>query len=59
MKATKHTLVITVEVLDFLSAAALIDEASMIIQSETPNGKISKTDGDNVSWETKTKKVDI
>lgn len=50
MKATKHTITITVTVLDPQSAPALICAAADSIRNETAEGRIAKTDGDEIYW---------
>jgi len=57
MKATKTVVTITIEVLDLSCTPALIEEVGSLINNESDNGTISKTDGDMVTWETKRTEV--
>ena len=59
MKATKHTITITVEVLSIDAAPAIINDMVDNLRQETIEGSIIKTDGDKVSWSTKSEKVDF
>jgi len=59
MKATKHTIKFEVEVLDKNSVAGVVVDALRIFDAETPNGEISKTDGDCIKWSTESKEVTI
>lgn len=50
MKATKHTLTLTVEVLHIDCIPALLTEAAENIGRENTNGELVKDDGDTVKW---------
>lgn len=57
MDATKYTVTITVQVLDLLSVAALVEDALTHIESEVDGGSLHMNDGDAVSWEIETEGV--
>lgn len=59
MKANKVTVKLKVEMLSIDSLQGLLSEASNLIRQETHNGKLRKDDGDEISWKTKTEKVEF
>lgn len=53
MKATKITMTLRVEVLSMDSIPALLCDAANEIHQETVSGRLTKDDGDTISWEFK------
>jgi len=59
MKATKHTVTITVEVLSLDTVPGLLQECSEQMRKEYVNGELSADDGDKIKWEVKSVPVEF
>jgi len=59
VKATKVMVFITVECLHTDTVSGIVQEALYKIATETPEGRLIKDDGDNVSWHTKLTPVEF
>lgn len=57
MHATKYTVTVVINVLSMDSVSALLEEVQDGIYSETTDGSIHKSDGDEVKWTTESNKV--
>lgn len=59
MKATKHTVTITLEVLSLDVVQGLLQECSEQMRKEYINGELSADDGDKIKWEVKSTTVEF
>ena len=59
MKATKATLDIQVQSLSVDAMACLVNKVMKLIDGETRSGTLEMDDGDCVSWEISTEKVEF
>ena len=57
MKATKITMTVTIEVLHIDIIPGLLQEVCQEILADNTQGELAKSDGDLISWSTKTKNV--
>ena len=59
MKAIKHVLTVTFEVLDIDTIPGLMDRARFQIAGEFTKGDLTASDGDSVKWDYEVKEVEF
>jgi len=59
MKATKHTVTITVEVLSIDTVPGLVQECVEQMRKEYVRGELKADDGDTVKWELTSNQVEF